>query len=425
MSLLLLVGFAQTELLRSVDAERGIEIGALVQTVGGEAVFSWRPEEARVLASNTKLFTTAAALCTLSPDWRWTTTLHWNGAELWVQGGGDPALRATDAGDFAADFLDQTAAWLQQKGVRLVESLVLDDRLWPGPTRHPLWPEDQWQQVWCAPISSLSVQGNCLVLDYPAHGPLQVQPPLGKDLRPKFRPTHRPQFSAWWSESGRLHVRGDEARDGSVTLAVRDPRPIFASWLVHGLENRGISVASRRWAGNADPVAPGPYQGVSGVETKAIPSAWTLADAIVVANKDSDNFVAESLLRTLAVARGFVGTPAGGLEAMVSALAAADVPGPLALVDGSGLARQPSSPVNLASPKVVCALLRGMAHHAEGGIYFDSLPIGGALPGPRVSAPALACQDRLDSGRQQSVRLFVGLGGCHFGLFHPHQLQKR
>ena len=73
----------------------------MVNLTDGETVFRWREHRARILASNTKLFTTAAALArfgtegTLGTEVRGAGALDedgvWRG-DLYLRGGGDPTF---------------------------------------------------------------------------------------------------------------------------------------------------------------------------------------------------------------------------------------------------------------------------------------------------------------------------------------------
>src|SRR4051794_26430198 len=76
--------------------------GALVVDAStGKTLFAWKSSVPRVLASNTKLFTTAAALARFGADGTFSTevlsdsAMNPNGVlpgDLWLRGGGDPAF---------------------------------------------------------------------------------------------------------------------------------------------------------------------------------------------------------------------------------------------------------------------------------------------------------------------------------------------
>jgi len=73
----------------------------VVDATTGRALFSWNPASARILASNTKLFTTTAALDHFGAEGTLRTEVLADGAmnrdgilkgDLWLRGGGDPAF---------------------------------------------------------------------------------------------------------------------------------------------------------------------------------------------------------------------------------------------------------------------------------------------------------------------------------------------
>ena len=80
--LLALPGLAQAPQVRAIDAEKDIQVSCRVETLEGEVLFDWDGETPRVLASNTKLLTTAAALLALPANFRWQTTLLLDGERL-------------------------------------------------------------------------------------------------------------------------------------------------------------------------------------------------------------------------------------------------------------------------------------------------------------------------------------------------------
>ena len=368
--------FAQYELVRKVDAENGIEVAVQVEDQAGESVFSFRSEQQMVLASNTKLFTTAAAMAELGSDYRWQTSLFLYQQRLYVVGGGDPSLRLAKGVDGGARMLDQVVAMLKDREISSLREVIFDDTFFARPVRHPDWPEDQWMNKWCAPVSALAVEGNCLLIES-IDGQLKIIPPLGAALKVK-RKTGKPgtPLSAWWSGNQfSIQVRGSQNTTGEVALAVSEPRDLFQHWFLEGLRSRGIPAASSSWRNESEPDAVGTR------ETFLLyrhPSAWTLAEAVAVANKDSDNFVSEVLFLTLARLYGEGGDFSTASVAVEASLHEAGWEfGARSQVDGSGLARDLGTPLNTASVKQVCALLRMMGESEQGAVWFDSLPVAG------------------------------------------------
>jgi D-alanyl-D-alanine carboxypeptidase/D-alanyl-D-alanine-endopeptidase (penicillin-binding protein 4) len=65
-------------LISKVDDERAITVSVMVEKLNGEVLFEHAAERSMVLASNTKIFTTAAALIELGEDYHWSTKVYSN-----------------------------------------------------------------------------------------------------------------------------------------------------------------------------------------------------------------------------------------------------------------------------------------------------------------------------------------------------------
>src|SRR3954453_8793119 len=163
---------AQTALERAVS----LEVARAQQTAGGvgvniveldtgETVFSYNPVEPRVIASNSKLFTTAAALDALGPGYLFETSFLMRGkvadgvlqGDLGGVGAGDPQISGREfAGDAFAVFRPWAAA-LRDRGVRRIAGdLYLDHGLCESLSVHPDWPRDQLAEWYEAPVGALS-----------------------------------------------------------------------------------------------------------------------------------------------------------------------------------------------------------------------------------------------------------------------------
>lgn len=363
--------------LAPLVAEADVTPGVRIELLDGTLLYERRGSEPFVIASNMKLFTTAAALLALGPDHRWSSTGILDGARLWLRGDGDPSLRRLGERDVPAAFLDGLAKALRGRGIGALDEVILDGRAFSGPARHPLWPADQWQADYCAPVAALSLEGGCLEITE-AGGSLRAFPAAGSAwrLERKSASDAKSWTASWNGARDAIVVRGAGTGKAPLRLAVADPEPVFAGWIAEGLRARGIPAARVRFAAAEEEPPAGPPLVV-------LKSAWTLAEALTVCNKESDNFLAEVLLRTLGRARGGAGSNETGVAAVRQVLEAARLDlSSLSQADGSGLARSASARVNTSSPALLCHLLRVMAGPAgeRGGIgrvFRDSLPIGG------------------------------------------------
>lgn len=361
---------AQDACVRALDGEHGVEVAVQIEDLDGRVVYAFRGDQPLVQASVTKLLTGAAALTVLGPDYRWRTEAQLAGRTLWLRGNGDPSLRETPAGDHAEAFLDRLAAALRERDVAALDELVLDDRAFERTLFHPLWPAAQRAFDYSAPVSALSVAGNVLELRIDAGGALRLLPEPGPGLAVERRPGAG-VFQAVWTGDLALRVSGDLATPATGRLAMRAPVSVFGEWLRGGLAARGVWIERARLAG-ADEAAPQiePFLRHD--------SAWSVADALLLAHKQSDNFVAEALLRTVAIESGQRGDAAGGAAAVRAALEqlGVDLAG-LNQADGSGYARGGEPPANSAPPRLICGVLRAMAQGESQHLWFDSLVVGG------------------------------------------------
>jgi D-alanyl-D-alanine carboxypeptidase/D-alanyl-D-alanine-endopeptidase (penicillin-binding protein 4) len=101
----------------------------------------------------------------------------------------------------------------------------------------------------------------------------------------------------------------------------------------------------------------------------------SLLDTIRIANKRSQNFYAESLVKLLGARRCGDGSWSGGTRAVGEFLADLGVPAAAYhMVDGSGMSRQ-----DRFTPRAVTQLLRHMYLHPWGAEFEQSLPSAGEL----------------------------------------------
>jgi D-alanyl-D-alanine carboxypeptidase/D-alanyl-D-alanine-endopeptidase (penicillin-binding protein 4) len=364
----------------SVRALRGARIAALVvDRDTGTTLFARNPDRSLVPASNLKLLTAAAAFNALGPTHRFVTQLLSDAApdaegaidNLYVRGGGDPALTSEDFWRLAAD--------LGRRGVRRVRGdLVLDDSAFDGERWHPSWGAVS-ARAYHAPIGALTV-------NYGAFS-VTLQPGLaaGEEVRADVDPhvdflqlTNRARTgSADARRSLQVDRRGSRrfeqvlvsgvAPAGGETKtyhrSVLDPARYAGAVLRMQLAAVGIEVAGETRLG---------YAPESAVELLAFPG-HPLAEVVRRFLKYSNNSIGEALVKSLgARVSGGPGTWRGGVQAARAELDALglDLDG-LRLVDGSGLSYD-----NRATPRLlVGALQRGADSFSFGPEFVAALPI--------------------------------------------------
>jgi serine-type D-Ala-D-Ala carboxypeptidase/endopeptidase (penicillin-binding protein 4) len=376
-------------LAREVDAAGGAarEIGVhVVDLAAGVEIFGHQADRPRILASNAKLLTTAAALAELGPEYRFETQILVRGevgdgvlrGDVAVVGSGDPNLsgRFHDGDSFAP--FRPWARELAARGVRRVEGdLVLVNGLFDEPRVHPDWPRDQLVAWYEAPIDALSFNDNCVLVRVRPGArpgsPARVETVPAMDYF-RFRNTARTAESG----RGRLVVTreatadtlvvsgwiGSGARPVDVWVAVYDPPAYFAAALRAAFAEEGVELPARfRY------------------EHAPLPGVWELLAAhssdlpatLAVTNKRSQNLYAESLAKLLGWKKHGTGSWETASRAIESFLAELGLPAAeISVADGSGLSRG-----NQASPRALTGLLAKMYFHPYGREFLQSLPYSG------------------------------------------------
>jgi serine-type D-Ala-D-Ala carboxypeptidase/endopeptidase (penicillin-binding protein 4) len=309
-----------TSKMRLAGAYAGAYV-AQVDTDSARPVFRWREGTPRILASNTKLFTTSAVLARFGSEGTLGTEVLGRGeldvegvyrGNLYLRGGGDPTFgsrRFTRRSYGGGANVQDLAALLADAGIERVTGRVVGDEtafdsLRGGPD------SGYGTSIWVGPLSALSYNRGL------------------------------------FTEGG----RGFQA----------NPPAFAAARLDDALEARHIRVRLKPRAG----ATPG------GANVLASVDSPPMERIIRLTNKPSDNFFAETLLKDLAFeANGRGTTRAGTRVAMSFARRLGARP---TLVDGSGLSRG-----NRASPAAVVRLLAAMRQRDDFDPFVESLPIAG------------------------------------------------
>ena len=316
------------EVARTAAASGALGVN-IVELDTGETVFSHRADEPRVIASNSKLFTTAAALDTLGPGYLFETRLLMRGAvdggtlrgDLGVVGAGDPQISGREYGGDSFGAFRPWAAALRARGVqRVTGDLYLASGLFEPTQVHPEWPRNQLTDWYEAPIASLAFSDNCILVRVSpgAAGQLamvETVPPV---------PIVRVDNTALTTSARRgtrllrgrtgdlLTVRGSiDAGSGPFETWVTVPDPVlyFGLGLRGALAEEGITVD-----GAIRPMAQLP----GAVWDRVAVHRSDLVTAITTTNKRSQNFYAETLSKILGAARCGEGSWSAGTRAIGS-----------------------------------------------------------------------------------------------------------
>lgn len=364
----------------------GVTVGLEVRdTADGSVLYTRNAGQRLVPASNNKLLTSVAALEILGTDHRFTTTVLSTGrqrgqiltGDLYLKGGGDPTMLATD--------YDALAAEVARTGIRLVTGrLIADDTRFDATRLGRDWTIDDEPQSYAAPISALTTApdtdydpGAVVIEARPAAAAgrpaaLSVVPAVG-DVTLVNRATTGPAGSANTLTFTREHgtntfvVAGSTPVGATVSrdyMAVWNPTSYTATIFREALKRHGVSVRGATAYG----VTPAQAQ------VRAEKKSMTLGQLLVPFLKLSNNMHAEVLLKEIGRVTAGQGSWSAGLAAASGALSALGVDMSVQRqVDGSGLSRQ-----DLLTNHQITTLLLAARAEPWFPVWYEALPVAGA-----------------------------------------------
>ncbi|MFT4048986.1 MAG: D-alanyl-D-alanine carboxypeptidase/D-alanyl-D-alanine-endopeptidase [Solirubrobacterales bacterium] len=311
---------------------------------GGAGAYAWNITDnhavagrnasyARILASNTKLFTAAAALDRYGTGGRFSTGVYYDGTlsdgvltgDLYLRGGGDPLFG--NASYVTANFgsgatLETLARNVKSAGIKQVTGTIYGD-----------------QSAWDAKRGTA--------------------------------------YSNWGRSSDIGGVLGGLiVNKGFVSGRYQGNPPVFAAQRLRAaLSSAGVKVSSKTSAANAP------------TDARRIASVRSLPMSALVRQMDkpSNNYLAESLVKSLAMPSSSADDDSDGGEVPLGAKSATTKAGysvaekfaaklgsKVRMIDGSGLSRS-----DHAAPREVVDLLRGVQKRVQFTDFRASLPIAG------------------------------------------------
>lgn len=345
---------------------------AIADADTGREIVSVNPDSLLVPASNTKLFTTAAALEMLGPSYRCVTELRavdrtgTGTFDLALVGGGDPSL-GDPAGICFDALLSAIADAASEAGIgERINDLVVDDS-WLGADHYCRdWLLGDVDFAYAAPVSAASLNDNLLAIHLqPAQDGVAVTSDLPYEIDAGVHIAESTSVTADRIQPGEpVTIRGTVSPGPAVDLYVpaADPPLFWAGRLADGLESHGLNIIGQPRAGPAGPGTP--------LRNWLSPP---MAEIVWETNKSSRNLWADLLFQTVGKEIIGDGTFGGGAEALSLFLERCGVrSGETSIVDGSGLAR-----TNLTTARAIMKVLLYMRRSPHGADFESSLPVAG------------------------------------------------
>jgi D-alanyl-D-alanine carboxypeptidase/D-alanyl-D-alanine-endopeptidase (penicillin-binding protein 4) len=312
------------------DGRLGPRVTAsVVDAATGSSLYAKDPDAPTTPASTIKLVTAVTVLTAREPTYR-IATVAVAGAkpgEVVLVGGGDPTLAAGATGTYpGAARLDDLAQQVKKAlGGTAPTRVIFDSSLFSGPVYGPGWDDDIPTGGFVGPITALMTDG------------ARINPKIVRGAQ--------------------RHTQPDLAAARAFAKALGLPATAVAK-----------GKAPQTTTTSASPsVEPGTELGR--VES---PSLSRLVEMMLV---DSDNVIAESLARQVALARSQPGSYAGASAAMRTVLGELGLPAAEAVIaDGSGLSR-----TDRVTPSLLTDLISVATHPDRPALngLFAGLPVAG------------------------------------------------
>ena len=359
-------------------AKTGVEVVALDN---GTEVFSKNPDLPLKPASNQKLFTSAAALAMLKPDFVFPTVFYSTrpvrqgvlDSDLYIKGFGAP--------DLVGEFFWLMVQELYRQGLREVRGdLIADDSYFDPEERPAVWPQTVPEDSWVsAPVGALSFNYDVVTV--------RVSPGPTAGTRPSVELI---PLAGFFKLSNRAVTTSGRARlvvsrgfqQGVNTINVSGSIRVGSAPVE---VNKGIEEPSLYALAAFQELASKQGIAIRGKARRAVIPADAielfrfeskpLAAIVRDMNKHSNNFIAETLLKTLGAQFAEPpGTRAKGLSVLKDYLTRIGVsPEQMSLADGSGLSHE-----NRVSARALVTTLRAMNGDFElWPEFLSSLPVAG------------------------------------------------
>lgn len=398
--------------------------GVIIQSLEtGEYFYKRNEDKLMMPASDLKLFTTAAGLILLGSDYRFSTNLFIRGnidgsilnGDLIVQGRGDPTISGRFYDNDLYKIYKDWADSISNYGIDEINGNIIgDDDAFDDNGLGKGWAWDYESYWFAAQSSALSFNDNCVdvivTLDSSTKLPKIIINPDTKYvvISNNVVPVSKDSLSVIdvYRERGTnlINVFGTIREGDSVKtyVTVSNPTQYAVVILKKILEQNGIQV--KGYPTDVDDISkPLDYSKLKRICTTYSPY---LKEIIKVINKNSQNFFAEQLLKTIGLEKSGFGSTEKGVKIESKLFKEIGInTESMTLADGSGLSR-----LDLVTPKQIVTLLDYMYKSKYFIPFYNSLAIAGVdgTLGNRLQNTLAQDRVRAKSGFLEGVRSLSG-----------------
>ncbi len=396
--------------------------GVVIQSIEtGEYFYKRNENKLFIPASDLKLFTTSGALILLGNEYKFSTNIFTHGkidgsiliGDLIVQGGGDPTIsgRFYDNDQLAA--FNNWADSLLENGIDEIDGNIIgDDNEFDDIGLGEGWAWDKTSYWFSAPSGAISFNDNTVDIIVSAKAK-EVSITTSPNTNYIVIINKVKKVSADSATNINVYrqlgtnvvtVFGAIKNQDSIKTFVTVNNPTQYSMVVFKkvLESKGITV--KGFPLDIDDLS-------KSLDQSKIKKLFTyhsppLKEIIKVINKNSENFFAEQLIKTMGLEENGYGSVKNGVDALRFVLKDMGInPNMMTMVDGSGLSR-----LNLVTPAQIVTLLNYMFKSKYFVPFYNSLPIAGVdgTLGTRMKGTRAEYKVRAKTGYLENVRSISG-----------------
>lgn len=356
----------------------------------GDIVESWNPQSLIVPASNQKLYTTAAVLNGLGSEFRYTTNIYGDGVlvdSVWegnlvIKGSGDPSISGFMYDGNRYFVFSNLTKQLKELGIKEINGSLIADVSYFNPEVYPKgWDWDDLSFYYGVEISPLSFNNNAVDLIVLANGEIGQKPEIS------WFPANTGYVTFLNYQT--ITAPGTEY-DEFYRREMGDNRIVLGSKLPQGyIEKESLSIngapmfflqSFRTFLNDSGIKTPGSYMiqdpipDIQSLKVIASHTSEPLSKLVEWTNKESDNFYAEMLLKTLDAEKTHEpGSFEFGVQAVRDFLGGMELDTTYVIMkDGSGMAGG-----NFTKTSILSEFLVKMQNHPEFDVFFKSMSNAG------------------------------------------------